>query len=86
MTNVQTAQGYIRSHGFEAYITPDGLLALMPTKLPEPEVPNAFYTPVSAYHSAEVHHYADCFMDEPEVFPVTNGMVDMGPIRAWLGY
>lgn len=65
------AQATIKAHGFEAYQTPDGLLALMPTSWVDAIGPDQ----------------GDRHFDEPAVFPLRDGdMVDMRAVSRWLGH
>jgi hypothetical protein len=89
MITVSKALDYINKahHGYEAYATEDGLVFKSVCLHKAPEVPNAFYTPLTTYGAAiQVHHYEDDMFEELEVFPIVDGMVSLKAIRDHMGY
>ncbi len=71
--HIDRAKAYIESHGHEAFITPDGLLAKSWV---------VFDGRVSRYFDDQ----NDNAYEELEVFPIVDGMVSIKAIRNWLGY
>lgn len=77
MASVANTIEFIRSHGFFATETADGILALMPC--------GWVAEPVTA-ESAPAVADDDRWHDEPAIFPVVAGNVSTRAVREWLGY
>lgn len=74
MATVQNTIEFIKSHGFHACETAEGVLALM----------DCVHT-LEGAKQAGIEADDRCF-DEPAVFPIIDGNVSSRAVRAWLGY
>jgi len=73
-SNLVSASKFIEAHGHTAILTADGLLTSTWVIVSNPWAFEAAYED------------DDRAFEEPMVFPVVNGMVDLQAIKAWLGY
>ena len=67
------AMEYIRRHDHDCYITPEGVTAVG----------------LSVMGDNVMQYVADSddnWFEELQAFPIVNGMVDITPIKQWLGY
>lgn len=73
MTTVENAMAFIKHNNVECFMTPEGVTAK-----------------AEAVMGDNVMRYLpddeDNWFEELQAFPVVNGMVDIKPIKQWLGY
>ena len=75
MVPTEFAHGYVAEHKLDVFITPDGLVIRDEA---------AFMAGPHANQIAMADD--DAWFEELQAFPIVNGMVDITPIKQWLGY
>lgn len=77
MVTEATAMAFIKHNNVECFMTPEGVTA----KGWLASTPRA-----KTWEEVKATDYDDIYMEELQAFPITNGMVDIKPIKQWLGY
>ena len=73
------AANYIKSHDHEVFTTPDGLVAKTWAATSAPKA--------DTWEEFKAIDFGDIYFEELQAFPIDkDGMVDLKPIKAWLGY